>query len=56
MLSERRCTFGTLAYEKTTGYELIRGNPTKLFSDRDGGIIGDCGRECQQVIKGLIEA
>ncbi len=37
----RRCpTAGhRLAFEKTTGSELIRGSPTRLFSDRDGGIV-----------------
>ena len=48
VLAERRCSFGKLAYEKTTGFELIRARPTRLFSDRDGGIIGDCGRACEQ--------
>lgn len=47
VLAERRCIHGELAYEKTTGYELIRANPKRLFSDRDGGIIRDCARECR---------
>ena len=44
---ERRCESGKLHFEKTTGYELIRGNPTRLFSDRDGGIIQDCTGRCE---------
>ena len=45
--AERRCTSGKLHFEKTTGYELIRGNPSRLFSDRDGGIIKDCSGRCE---------
>ena len=44
---ERRCTFGRLEYEKTTGYELIRAKPYRLYSRRDGGISGECGSRCQ---------
>ena len=47
LLTERRCPFGNLAYEKTTGFELIRGSPIRLFSDRDGGIIGECSKRCE---------
>ena len=47
VLAERRCSFGKLAYEKTTGFELIRARPTRLFSDRDGGIIADCASRCE---------
>jgi hypothetical protein len=39
---ERRCSNGKLAYEKTTGFELIRASPTRLFTSKDGGIIADC--------------
>ena len=46
-ITERRCSSGQLHFEKTTGYELIRGNPSRLFSDRDGGIIGDCAGRCE---------
>ena len=45
--TERRCNTGKLHFEKTTGYELIRGNPSRLFSDRDGGIIKDCAGRCE---------
>ena len=45
--TERRCDTGKLHFEKTTGYELIRGNPSRLFSDRDGGIIKDCAGRCE---------
>jgi len=44
---ERRCTFGRLEYEKTTGYELIRAKPYRLYSRRDGGITGECASRCQ---------
>ena len=47
LLAERRCNSGKLHFEKTTGYELIRGNPSRLFSDRDGGIIKDCAGRCE---------
>lgn len=47
ILTERRCTFGHLTYEKTTGHELIRARPTRLFSDRDGGIIAQCVKRCE---------
>ena len=47
LVTERRCSSGQLHFEKTTGYELIRGNPTRLFSDRDGGIISDCAGRCE---------
>ena len=47
LVAERRCSSGQLHFEKTTGYELIRGNPSRLFSDRDGGIIGDCSGRCE---------
>ena len=46
-VTERRCSSGQLHFEKTTGYELIRGNPSRLFSDRDGGIISDCAGRCE---------
>nr|XP_040567250.1 uncharacterized protein LOC121116996 isoform X1 [Lepeophtheirus salmonis] len=45
---ERSCSFGRLTYEKTTGYELIRGNPTRLYSERDGGIIEQCASRCDE--------
>ncbi|CAB4063246.1 unnamed protein product [Lepeophtheirus salmonis] len=45
---ERYCSFGRLTYEKTTGYELIRGNPTRLYSERDGGIIEQCASRCDE--------
>ena len=44
---ERRCTFGRLEYEKTTGYELIRAKPYRLYSRRDGGITEECASRCQ---------
>ena len=44
---KRRCTFGRLTYEKTTGHELIRASPSRLFSARDGGISGECARRCE---------
>ena len=44
---ERRCTFGRLEYEKTTGYELIRAKPYRLYSRREGGITGECASRCQ---------
>ena len=44
---ERRCTFGRLEYEKTTGYELIRASPYRLYSRREGGITADCASRCQ---------
>ena len=44
---ERRCTFGRLEYEKTTGYELIRAGPKRLHSRREGGISGECASRCQ---------
>ena len=44
---ERRCTFGKLQYEKITGNELIRANPVRLFSRREGGITKDCARRCE---------
>ena len=47
LFAERRCNSGKLHFEKTTGYELIRGNPSRLFSDRDGGIIKDCAGRCE---------
>eukprot|EP00095_Tigriopus_kingsejongensis_P000115 maker-scaffold983_size73474-snap-gene-0.8 protein:Tk00115 transcript:maker-scaffold983_size73474-snap-gene-0.8-mRNA-1 annotation:"PREDICTED: uncharacterized protein LOC100909276" len=43
-----RCSFGHLTFEKTTGYELIRALPTKLHSDRDGGIIEECAKKCKE--------
>jgi hypothetical protein len=43
LIPERRCANGKLTYEKTTGYELIRATPTRLFTSKDGGIIADCG-------------
>ena len=46
-ISERRCTYGKLTYEKTTGYELIRAQPYRLYSLREGGIVGNCGRRCE---------
>ena len=49
VIAERRCKFGSrLAFEKTTGYELIRASPKRLFSDRDGGIVGECAKKCQE--------
>ena len=36
-----------MSFEKTTGYELIRAKPKRLFSDRDGGIVGECARLCE---------
>ena len=49
VIAERRCKFGSrLAFEKTTGYELIRASPKRLFSDRDGGIVGECARKCEE--------
>ena len=49
VLAERRCKSGRrLAFEKTTGYELIRASPKRLFSDRDGGIVGDCASKCEE--------
>ena len=49
MIAERRCKFGSrLAFEKTTGYELIRASPKRLFSDRDGGIVGECAKKCEE--------
>ena len=47
LVAERRCSSGQLHFEKTTGHELIRGNPSRLFSDRDGGIIDDCAGRCE---------
>ncbi|XP_023323415.1 uncharacterized protein LOC111697594 [Eurytemora carolleeae] len=44
---ERRCTFGKLEFEKTTGYELIRARPYKLYSRREGGISAECSSRCQ---------
>jgi len=44
---ERRCTFGRLQYEKTTGYELIRAQPYRLYSRREGGISAECASRCQ---------
>ena len=60
---ERRCTFGRLEYEKTTGqsrlgvththtshpagYELIRAGPKRLHSRREGGISSECASRCQ---------
>ena len=43
----RRCTFGRLEYEKTTGYELIRASPYRLHSRREGGITADCASRCE---------
>ena len=42
----RRCTFGKLEYEKTTGYELIRASPYRLHSRREGGITDECAARC----------
>ena len=36
-----------MTYEKTTGYELIRAQPYRLYSLREGGIVGNCGRRCE---------
>lgn len=36
-----------MRFEKTTGFELIRANPSKLHSDRDGGIISTCVEKCE---------
>ena len=47
VFAERRCTYGKLTYEKTTGYELIRAQPYRLYSLREGGIVGNCGRRCE---------
>ena len=47
LVAERRCSSGKLHFEKITGYELIRGNPTRLFSHRDGGVIRDCAGRCE---------
>ena len=42
--AERRCTYGKLTYEKTTGYELIRAQPYRLYSLREGGIVVTCAQ------------
>ena len=46
-LAVEKCTFGNLYYEKTSGHELIRANPYRLLSAREGGIVQDCGRKCE---------